>query len=246
MSPRDAVTQDLCVAKARPPCFCVASTRLQSWHLPCARCRRFRVVRARQFLQSFASDRQHMWVDAPTMSGERGAWVAPPPAWPPIIAPGKPRSHPHRAPAVRLAPCQGGGQVHGLTSSVHCRRPSRHAAALFGHDPGCLSQHRRARGGLRAGRGRLRQAVLPGASSARGFGASCCVSGVQCGACVCACTACMSGIVRGLFVCGCLCLCICVVCFCCVCVHMCAHVRVCGRWVCDCRCYEICCYDICT
>lgn len=51
--------------------------------------RRFRVVRAHHFLQAFASDRRHMWVDAPTMSGKRGAWVAPPPAWPLIVAPGE-------------------------------------------------------------------------------------------------------------------------------------------------------------
>ena len=52
-------------------------------------CRRFRVVPARQYVQHFASDRRHMLVDAPSMSarGQRGAWIAQPPPWPPITAP---------------------------------------------------------------------------------------------------------------------------------------------------------------
>ena len=62
-------------------------------------------MRAQHFLQAFASDRRHMWVDAPTMSGKRGAWVAPPPAWPPIVASGERARLVARASAARCSAC---------------------------------------------------------------------------------------------------------------------------------------------
>ena len=64
-----------------------SSTALQT--RPILPCRRFRVVPATQYVQHFASDRRHMLVDAPSISteGRRGAWIAPPPPWPPIKAP---------------------------------------------------------------------------------------------------------------------------------------------------------------